>query len=281
MTGFESNALEDGERHYRIVLALVAMLVGCVFIGILSVALPVPANDGTGSSGGDIYASALLLGRGTSLPYPLTVQNIMWIMFFFALGEVWVRFYRASREVEQLADNPLPAHDATVLFGQGKALAPIYQWATGDRHGKSYILQRLVVRVVQQFQISGSVDQASQLLNSSLELMQHELELKYNMLRYLVWLIPTLGFIGTVIGIALALAEAANMPDLSAGSDIRAWFSGMTVELGIAFNTTLLALIMAALLVFLMHISQGREEAALNRAGQYCLDHLVNRLLPA
>ena len=34
----------------------------------------------------------------------------------------------------------------------------------------------------------------------------------------------------------------------------------------------------AAALVFLMHIAQGREEAVLNNSGQYCLDNLINRL---
>ena len=38
------------------------------------------------------------------------------------------------------------------------------------------------------------------MFNSSMELYQHETELRYNLLRYLVWLIPTLGFIGTVAG---------------------------------------------------------------------------------
>ena len=45
-----------------------------------------------------------------------------------------------------------------------------------------------------------------------------------------------------------------------------------------AFSTTLLALVMASILVFLQNIIQGREETALNRAGQYCLDNLINRL---
>ncbi len=36
----------------------------------------------------------------------------------------------------------------------------------------------------------------------------------------------------------------------------------------------LLALIQAAILVFIMHIVQGHEEHSLNRAGQYCLDNL-------
>ena len=281
MAWFDLHALEQEERHYRIILALVALLLGGVTIGIMTIALPLP-GESAGPGAGAFNASGLLLGRGTSFPYPFTVQNLMWLMFFFALGELWVRTYRANREQAQLKQNALPANDPTVLFERGKpALTSIYKWATADRNARSYVLQRLVVRIVQQYQISGSVDQANQLLSSSLDLMQHELELKYNMLRYLVWLIPTLGFIGTVIGIALGLAQAANMPDLEVGGDIRAWFAGMTVELGIAFNTTLLALGLSAILVFLMHICQGREENTLNSAGQYCLDHLINRLMPA
>ena len=81
------------------------------------------------------------------------------------------------------------------------------------------------------------------------------------------------------MGIALALANAGDMPDLSASEAIKTWFGNMTLELGVAFNTTLLALMMSAVLVFFMHVSQGREETALNDAGQYCLDHLVNRLV--
>jgi len=47
--------------------------------------------------------------------------------------------------------------------------------------------------------------------------------------------------------------------------------------LALAFNATLLALPLSAVLVFLMHIMQGREESALNQAGQYCWDNLVNK----
>ena len=37
-------------------------------------------------------------------------------------------------------------------------------------------------------------------------------------------------------------------------------------------------LIMAAVLVFMQNLIQGREEKTLNKAGQYCLDNLINRL---
>ena len=68
------------------------------------------------------------------------------------------------------------------------------------------------------------------------------------------------------------------MPNLDDAVAVQAWFGGMTTKLGLAFNTTFLALILAAILVFLQHIAQGREEEALNSTGQYCLDNLINRL---
>ena len=52
----------------------------------------------------------------------------------------------------------------------------------------------------------------------------------------------------------------------------------ITGRLGVAFYTTLLALIQSALLVFALHIVQQKEEMALNQSGQYCLDNLINRL---
>ena len=112
-------------------------------------------------------------------------------------------------------------------------------------------------------------------MNSSLELYMHEIDLRYNMLRYIMWLIPSLGFIGTVIGIALALnfagAETTDFQDPKL-------LSKLADRLGVAFYTTLLALLQAAVLVFLMHLTQAREEKALNDAGQYCMDNLINRL---
>jgi biopolymer transport protein ExbB/TolQ len=52
----------------------------------------------------------------------------------------------------------------------------------------------------------------------------------------------------------------------------------VTERLGVAFATTLVALVQASILVFIQNIVQGREESALNKAGQYCLDNLINRL---
>jgi biopolymer transport protein ExbB/TolQ len=93
------------------------------------------------------------------------------------------------------------------------------------------------------------------------------------MIRYIVWLIPSLGFIGTVIGISLALGFAGQV-DLQDPSLL----AELTKRLAVAFNTTLLALVMSAVVVLIQHVVQARDEGALNEVGQYCLDNLINRL---
>ena len=211
--------------------------------------------------------------RGT---YPFTIQNLMWLVFFAGLADLYVHYRRGSRESAQLHGNFLPEDDQTML--RSEDLGVIFKRlreAPGPNPGEQYFLERLATRSILQFQSSRSVDQANSILNSSLELYQHEIDLRYNMIRYVTWLIPTLGFIGTVIGIAMALGDAGN---LDFGNPQAGMLAAVTDKLGVAFYTTLLALLQSAVLVFFQQIAQAREEMALNKAGQYCLDNLINRL---
>lgn len=204
-------------------------------------------------------------------PFPFTIQNVMWLVFFLGLGQLSLRFVDGARETAQMGRGYLPEDERTIL--RSEDLAPIFNRVRHAPGSATQFLPRLIHRVLLQFQLTRSVDQANALLNSSLELYLHEIDLRYNILRYIMWLIPSLGFIGTVIGIALALNIAGQV-----SSQDPQLLSILADQLGVAFYTTLLALLQAAVLVALMHIAQGREERALNDAGQYCLDNLINRL---
>ena len=89
------------------------------------------------------------------------------------------------------------------------------------------------------------------------------------MIRYIVWIIPTMGFVGTVSHLAAALRLID--PD-------RMNLAMITTALGQAFNATTLALLESAILVLIQHIVSAREEEAVSRAGEYCLRNLVNRI---
>ena len=246
------------ESNQRLAVRVVFLTGAIGFIGVLSLLL----TDGR--------AAAFLLDRNSTVfDYPFTIQNLMWLIFFGALGEVVVRYQRARVESEQIRKRLLPEDDATML-----RLRDLGAIRTRVRGEEQFFLQRIVARCVLQFQSSRSTDRANALLNSSLDLMQHEVDAKYSLIRYIVWVIPTIGFIGTVVGSAAALNQAGAADDFQDPGLL----GELTRSLGVAFYTTMLALMQSAVLVLAQNVAQAREEGALNRAGQYCLDNLINRL---
>jgi biopolymer transport protein ExbB/TolQ len=161
----------------------------------------------------------------------------------------------------------LPEDDQTVLVLDD--LGPLRRKVSGAFDADNGFLPYLIDLSVLQAQASRSVDQTVSVLNATLELIAHRVDLRYQLLRYLSWVIPTVGFIGTVVGIAsaLGLVDPENM-------QIRL----VTGSLAVAFDTTVIALLWSAIIVLLLGIVQKEEELAVNRAGSYCLKNLINRL---
>ncbi len=243
----------------RAITLLVSVITALVVIALLTRVLPPEA-------------AAILLDIKRS-SWPFTVQNILWVAFFVGLGELSIRWRAGRLEAGQIDRGYLPEDEETVLR-PGEDMTPIYQKVRNSKYRETCFVPRLIERCVLGFNLSHSADQTNALLNSSLELYLHEIDLRYNIIRYITWLIPSLGFIGTVIGIMLALNYAGDRENVASPDMLYQ----VTERLGVAFSTTLLALVMASILVFILNVVQGKEENALNKAGQYCLDNLINRL---
>lgn len=197
------------------------------------------------------------------------VQNLMWIAFFWGLAELMMRYHLSNEMKEELQYNMLPAEEDTILI---KSDMPRLHKEVRERGGKG-ILAHLIHLLGRQFQTTEDVSMTNDILNAEIDLRQNEIELSYNTVRYLAWVIPTLGFIGTVWGILEAL-HVASQKDPSAPDMLPSVIGALSV----AFWTTLLALLMACVLMFAQHMIQNREETLLNRCAQYCLNNFINRL---
>jgi biopolymer transport protein ExbB/TolQ len=235
---------------------LAALIAGVVMVALLSVAL----------SG---RAAVLLLDKPSKhFPYPFTIQNAMHLMFAIGLGELFVRWRIGVREMAFLRRRFLPEDDETVL--QFADLGPIRRATAREFDAEHGILPSLIDLSILQFQASRSVDQAVAVMNHSLELIAHRVDLRYGLVRYIAWLVPTLGFIGTVYALGASLAEAGASTEINV--------QDLAKTLAVGFDCTMVALVQSAILVFLMHLAEEQEELSVNLAGTYCLRNLINRI---
>jgi biopolymer transport protein ExbB/TolQ len=98
----------------------------------------------------------------------------------------------------------------------------------------------------------------------------------YTLLKVFLWAIPILGFIGTVQGLSQAVSS------LSAGSTdpeaLKASINNLTSGLGVAFDTTLLGLILSMIMSFPMAVMQKVEEEVITEIDAFCTEKLLPKL---
>ncbi|MDX1574417.1 MAG: MotA/TolQ/ExbB proton channel family protein [Methylophaga sp.] len=117
---------------------------------------------------------------------------------------------------------------------------------------------------------TNNVQNLSDAIESNLEALAVRQDSENTMIRYLIWAIPSIGFIGTVRGIGQALSQA----DEALSGNI----SGMVDSLGLAFNSTLVALLISIFLMFLFHQLQRLQDSQIVETQSYCDKYLLRRI---
>lgn len=93
---------------------------------------------------------------------------------------------------------------------------------------------------------------------------------------YILWFLPTIGFLGTIYGISVSLVRAKGLFDDEANfsSSIRQVVDG----LGVAFDTTSMALACSAILFLSLRRTEAKIGPLVDRAEETLTELLVNRL---
>lgn len=142
-----------------------------------------------------------------------------------------------------------------------------------DKLDKKYSETPLVETLaasLRRYRATGDVQNTSDAIRASVEALGVRMEAENSTIRYLIWAIPSVGFIGTVRGIGQALSRAEE----ALAGDI----AGMTESLGIAFNSTLVALLISIVLMFLLHQLQREQDGVLVETQSYCEKFLLRRI---
>jgi len=139
----------------------------------------------------------------------------------------------------------------------------------GFREQKKPLIE-IVLTSLRRFKTTNNIQNTSESIDSSLEALASKQDAENSMIRYLIWAIPSIGFIGTVRGIGEALAKA----DQAVQGDI----TGMTNSLGVAFNSTFVALIISIILMFFLHQLQRLQDGEVVEIREYCEAKLLSRI---
>lgn len=130
------------------------------------------------------------------------------------------------------------------------------------------LLPESLLAALHRFHATSSVQDAANAVKERAELTADRLDSSLSLVRYIAWAIPAIGFIGTVRGIGLALAFAEEA--------IKGNIAPVTDALGLAFNSTLVALLISMVLMYFMHIVQSRQEAFIIETQTYCRAQLID-----
>ena len=135
---------------------------------------------------------------------------------------------------------------------------------------RSTPLLHILQTSLRRYLITKNIQDTSDTIISAVDALAMKLEAENSMVRYLIWAIPSIGFIGTVRGIGEALSQA----DKALAGDI----AGMTNSLGVAFNSTFVALLISIFLMFLLHQLQRLQDGLIVDTQDYCESFLLKRI---
>ena len=158
-------------------------------------------------------------------------------------------------------DLPIGAEDTRDLASRVRSL---------PAHVQEYLLPRALLTAIERFGATRNVQDVSTAARDICESEGERMESELSIIRYIAWAIPSVGFIGTVRGIGDALGQAHRAVE----GDI----TGVTSSLGVAFNSTFIALVISIVLMFFIHQLQLMQERLVLDSERY-IDHWFIRRL--
>jgi biopolymer transport protein ExbB/TolQ len=196
-------------------------------------------------------------------------QEACFILMLWALSIMIYKGIIISRNRSLLQEDLVPMaegmkilpEDVHDISRQIQSLPPVQKGA---------LLSRVLLAALQRFSSTRNIQDVSDATTAYCASEGDRLDSELSMIRYVLWAIPSIGFLGTVRGISLALGYAHRAVE----GDI----FDVTKSLGTAFNSTLIALLISLVLMFFLHQLQLMQERYVLDTETYCEEKLISRL---
>jgi len=197
-------------------------------------------------------------------------QETCFILMLWAFAIMGYKARSALAERRMLArDSLVPVVEGMSILPEDSReyMRPLQQLPAGERE---HLLPRALLAALQRFASTRNVQDVSEAVHSVCETESDRLDSELAMVRYIAWAIPSIGFIGTVRGIGEALGQAHRA--------VEGNIAGATESLGVAFNSTLIALVISIVIMFAMYQLQLLQERLVLDAQSYADARLIRHM---
>lgn len=213
------------------------------------------------------HPSRILVMMGGTMPEGL-IQGFTYFFFFFGGLEVIALLQRLSYESDAFSAHLLPEKENWVL-----SVDDVNQLKLNMQqleHSQKFLLTDVIKKACIKYRLSKSSSEVLGLVDSQVRIYNATFESEQSFIRYASWAIPSVGFIGTVLGIAASLgyANEASTPE---------GIEKVTGMLAVAFDTTLVALLLSIILMYGIHYLQKKQDDLFTQMNSYLIENLINR----
>jgi biopolymer transport protein ExbB/TolQ len=196
-------------------------------------------------------------------------QEAVIIIAAWALILAGLRFYEL-RQQRKLLDADLMRMASSIVVLPSDAREYLRSLEELPKTQRDMVVPRVLRSALKRFGTTANAQDASTTVHNVAESELGRLDAELAILRFCVWAGPAIGFIGTVRGIGIALLGA----DLAVQGDITA----VTGGLGVSFNSTLVALLLSIVLMYVLYEIQLAQERLVLDTEHYAEEQLVSRL---
>lgn len=196
-------------------------------------------------------------------------QEACFVLMLWAIAIMGLKARQALDERKMLEGSFLSVSDGTSILPEDAREFSRPIQALPDKE-RSLLIPRALLTALQRFGSTKNVADVSTSVKEVCDTESDRLDSELAMVRYIAWAIPSIGFIGTVRGIGEALGQAHRAVE----GDI----AGVTVSLGVAFNSTFIALVISIVIMFFTHQLQLLQERLVLDTQHYCDANLVRHL---
>lgn len=221
----------------------------------------------TGGLAGEGSLNRILTLLGGNIIGGGYIQALTYIAFIWSMLEIVDRFREIKHERRAFQLKFLSTNEKHLLLAAdiNELQFKINELEKKNKHRS--LVSSLIKKVCQKFRSSKSVPEVLEIITIQTDINKEKAESDQSLIRYLTWVIPSIGFIGTVLGISQALS-IANSGDMNLIAN----------TLGIAFDTTLISLILSIIVMFFFHDLQERTDKLHAQIKEYVVENLVNKI---